>query len=111
VFGVFSGALLLSAVLGPSVGRAIDHRGGRGVLALSNLVLAAGLVLLGVAQGFFTLALARAVLASAWPWGFMIRLSPPSPGSTAVPHWPCRTGTNYRHHPDRRSYRQILVTA
>jgi len=62
VFGLFSGALLLSAVLGPAVGRAIDNRGGRGVLALSNLVLAAGLVLLGVAQGFFTLALAWAVL-------------------------------------------------
>ena len=44
VFGLFSGALRLSAVLGPSVGRAIDNRGGRGVLALSNLVLAAGLV-------------------------------------------------------------------
>jgi MFS family permease len=52
----------LSAVLGPSVGRAIDNRGGRGVLALSNLVLAAGLVLLGVAQGFLTLALAWATL-------------------------------------------------
>jgi hypothetical protein len=51
VFGLFSGALLLSAVLGPSVGRAIDNRGGRGVLALSNLVLAAGLVLLGVLRG------------------------------------------------------------
>ena len=62
MFGLFSGALLLSAVLGPAVGRAIDNRGGRGVLALSNLVLAAGLVLLGVAQGFFTLALAWAVL-------------------------------------------------
>ena len=62
VFGLFSGALLLSAVLGPSVGRAIDNRGGRGVLALSNLVLAAGLVLLGVAQGVFILALAWSVL-------------------------------------------------
>src|SRR5947209_747015 len=62
VFGLFSGALLLSAVLGPSVGRAIDNRGGRGVLALSNLVLAAGLVLLGTAEGFSTLALAWAVL-------------------------------------------------
>src|SRR6476620_3814094 len=30
VFGLFSGALLLSAVLGPAVGRAIDNRGGRG---------------------------------------------------------------------------------
>jgi MFS family permease len=62
VFGLFSGALLLSAVLGPSVGRAIDNRGGQGVLTLSNLVLAAGLVLLGVAQGVFMLALAWAVL-------------------------------------------------
>ena len=62
VFGLFSGALLLSAVLGPAVGRAIDNRGGRGVLALSNLVLATGLVLLGVAQGFLTLALAWATL-------------------------------------------------
>ena len=62
VFGLFSGALLLSAVLGPSVGRAIDNRGGRGVLALSNLVLAAGLALLGVAQGVSILALAWAVL-------------------------------------------------
>jgi len=62
VFGLFSGALLLSAVLGPSVGRAIDNRGGRGVLALSNLVLATGLVLLGLAQGFVTLALAWAAL-------------------------------------------------
>ena len=62
VFGLFSGALLLSAVLGPSVGRAIDNRGGRGVLTLSNLVLAAGLVLLGTAQGFLTLAIAWAML-------------------------------------------------
>jgi MFS family permease len=62
VFGVFSGALLLSAVLGPSVGHAIDNRGGRGILALSNLVLAAGLVLLAIAQGLSTLALAWAVL-------------------------------------------------
>jgi len=62
VFGLFSGALLVSAVLGPSVGRAIDNRGGRGVLTLSNLVLAAGLVLLGIAQGFVTLAVAWAVL-------------------------------------------------
>jgi MFS family permease len=62
VFGLFSGALLLSALLGPAVGRAIDNRGGRGVLTLSNLVLATGLVLLGAAQGFATLALAWAVL-------------------------------------------------
>src|ERR1700730_13617461 len=62
VFGLFSGALLLSAVLSPSVGRAIDNRGGRSVLALSNLVLATGLVLLGLAQGFVPLALAWTTL-------------------------------------------------
>ena len=62
VFGVFSGSLLLSAVLGPAVGRVIDNRGGRGVLALSNLALAAGLVLLALAQGIGGLAAAWAVL-------------------------------------------------
>ena len=86
VFGLFSGALLLSAVLGPAVGRAIDNRGGRGVLALSNLVLAAGLVLLGVAQGLCQRWLSpgrRSV--SVWPWAFTIRRSPRSPGFTAAP--------------------------
>jgi MFS family permease len=62
VFGVFSGSLLLSAFLGPAVGRAIDNRGGRGVLVLSNLGLAAGLVLLAFAQGVIGLAAAWAVL-------------------------------------------------
>ena len=42
VFGVFSGSLLISAFLGPAVGRAIDQHGGRGVLAISNVVLTAG---------------------------------------------------------------------
>lgn len=50
-FGLFSASLLLQAVLGPAIGRAIDRHGGRGVLMLSNLVLAAGLVWLGLAQG------------------------------------------------------------
>jgi MFS family permease len=62
VFGIFSGSLLLSAFLGPAVGRAIDNRGGRGVLVLSNVMLAAGLVLLGLAQGVIGLAAAWAVL-------------------------------------------------
>jgi MFS family permease len=62
VFGVFSGSLLLAALLGPSVGRAIDNRGGRGVLVLSNLVLAAGLVVLACAQGVVGLAAAFAML-------------------------------------------------
>jgi MFS family permease len=62
VFGVFSGSLLLSALLGPAVGRAIDNRGGRGVLVLSNVVLAAGLILLAFAHGVVGLAVAWAVL-------------------------------------------------
>jgi MFS family permease len=62
VFGVFSGSLLVSAFLGPPVGRVIDTHGGRGVLALSNLVLAAGLVLLALTQGLASLVAAWTVL-------------------------------------------------
>jgi MFS family permease len=62
VFGVFSGSLLVSALLGPSVGRVIDTHGGRGVLAASNLVLAAGLVLLALTQGIVSLVAAWTVL-------------------------------------------------
>ena len=50
-FGCFSASLLLQAALGPMIGRAIDRHGGRGVLVLSNLVLAAGLVWLALAEG------------------------------------------------------------
>src|SRR5262249_55827429 len=42
-FGFFSASLLLQAAIGPMIGRAIDRHRGRGVLVLSNLVLAAGL--------------------------------------------------------------------
>jgi hypothetical protein len=35
-------------MLGPSIGKMIDGRGGSGALAASNIVLAAGLVLLGL---------------------------------------------------------------
>lgn len=49
VFGAFSVSLVVMALAGPAVGRAIDR--GRGVLALSNLVLACGLVMLGFASG------------------------------------------------------------
>jgi MFS family permease len=50
-FGCFSASLLLQAALGPMIGRAIDRHGGRDVLVLSNLVLAAGLVWLSLAHG------------------------------------------------------------
>ena len=51
VFAAFSAALIVSACLGPLVGRRIDLFGGRDVLAVSNLVFAAGLAMLGAAQG------------------------------------------------------------
>jgi MFS family permease len=51
VFGAFTVALLIAAAAGPYVGRAIDRLGGRGVLVVSNLVLAAGLVVLAAATG------------------------------------------------------------
>jgi len=62
VFGAFSGALLIAAFAGPAVGRAIDRRGGRGVLVLSNVVLAGGLVMLAAANGAVMLSVAWAIL-------------------------------------------------
>jgi MFS family permease len=50
IFGAFSAALLISAVLGPRIGRNIDTFGGRGVLSASNIVIAAGLVVLSMAN-------------------------------------------------------------
>ena len=50
-FGAVSAALLLSGLMGPLAGRAIDKRGGRGVLFATNIVFAAGLALMSVAQG------------------------------------------------------------
>ena len=51
VFAAFSVALLIAAFAGPRVGRFIDRHGGRGVLALSNIVLGAGLTALAAANG------------------------------------------------------------
>jgi MFS family permease len=62
VFGAFSASLVLSALLGPRIGRQIDLVGGRSVLSLSNLVLAAGLVLLGFATSVPVLVMAWLVL-------------------------------------------------
>lgn len=55
VFGAFSVSLVVMALVGPAVGRAIDRDRGRGVLVLSNLVLAAGLALLGAATDLATI--------------------------------------------------------
>lgn len=61
-FGVYSAALLLSGLLGPLAGRMIDQRGGRDVLAATNVVFAAGLILLSFANGPFGLIAAWAVI-------------------------------------------------
>jgi predicted MFS family arabinose efflux permease len=58
-FAAFSGALVISGLLGPRVGRQIDIVGGRQVLSISNVTLAIGLVLLGSAHSI-------AVLIAAW---------------------------------------------
>jgi predicted MFS family arabinose efflux permease len=47
IFAAFSASLVISALLGPRVGRQIDLVGGRQVLSISNLTLAAALALLG----------------------------------------------------------------
>jgi MFS family permease len=51
VYAAFSAALIVSALLGPWAGRAIDRWGGRPVLAATNIVFALGLASLAVAQG------------------------------------------------------------
>lgn len=51
VFAAYAGALLVTVALGPAIGRRVDRHGARGVLVLSNLVLAAGLIGLALAQG------------------------------------------------------------
>ncbi len=61
-FGIFSAAMLLSGLLGPLAGRIIDRYGGRDVLAATNLVFAAGLVVLSFSAGPIGLVLAWAIL-------------------------------------------------
>lgn len=48
----FSLAMVAAALIGARAGRAIDRLGGRPVLTLSSLVFAAGLAMLGAAQGW-----------------------------------------------------------
>src|SRR2546423_271468 len=62
IFGAFSGSLVISAMLGPRVGRQIDLVGGRHVLSLSNLTLAAGLTLLGATYSIPVLVIAWLLL-------------------------------------------------
>jgi len=50
VFGGFSMALVVAALLGPLAGRSIDRFGGRPVLMATNLIFSLGLCLLAIAQ-------------------------------------------------------------
>jgi predicted MFS family arabinose efflux permease len=62
VFAAFSASLVISALLGPRIGRQIDLVGGRSVLSMSNLVLAAGLTLLGFSYSIPVLTVAWLLL-------------------------------------------------
>jgi len=62
IYAALSFSLMISALLGPYAGRAIDRWGGRPVLCATNLAFAAGLALLGVAQGPIGLFAAWAIL-------------------------------------------------
>jgi MFS family permease len=62
VFGAFSVSLIVMALTGPASGRAIDRWGGRRILVISNVVLAAGLVMLGYAADALVLFLAWCVI-------------------------------------------------
>lgn len=59
IFGAFSASLVISGMLGPWIGRRIDVVGGRQVLSMSNVTLAAGLALLGCSYSV-------SVLVAAW---------------------------------------------
>lgn len=62
VFAAFSVALVVSALLGPRAGSAIDGWGGRPVLMATSVVFAVGLTGLGLAQGPVSLFAAWVVL-------------------------------------------------
>jgi MFS family permease len=61
-FGAFSLALVFAALLGPKAGARIDQFGGRTVLAVSSLIFAAGLALLGMADSLTMMCVAWCVI-------------------------------------------------
>lgn len=62
VFAAFSASVLISGLVGPSMGRRIDTFGGREVLAFSNVVFASGLIALAAAPNMAMVVLAWLVL-------------------------------------------------
>ncbi len=103
VFLAVSGALGLAGLCGPAVGRAIDRRGGRGILAASNLLFAAGLCGLAAASGPGMLALGWGLMglgmaAGLYEAAFAVlarlagaRRAGRSPASPSSPGWPARS--------------------
>lgn len=69
IYGSFSVALLVAAVLGPFVGRYIDRNGGRRVLMASNLFFAAALLFMAAAPNAGWLMLGWVLLGAAMPFG------------------------------------------
>jgi MFS family permease len=69
IFAAFSASLVISALLGPRIGRQIDLVGGRSVLSISNVTLAAGLVLLGFTYSIPMLLLAWLLLGIGMGYG------------------------------------------
>jgi MFS family permease len=69
VFGAFSFGLVVSAVFGRWAGQLIDHHGGRPVLIGTNLLFAAGLAALALAQGPVLLFLAWGLIGVAMAAG------------------------------------------
>ena len=74
VFSLMSVALAASAVAAPSAGRWVDRHGGKGMLLVSNLVFAAGLSLIGMAQGPIVLTLAMAFGLYGTPFAILVSL-------------------------------------
>ena len=62
IVGAFSGALLISGLLAPSVGALIDRRGGRSLMAAGSLLGATGLAALSFVSGPIGLYLVWALL-------------------------------------------------
>lgn len=62
VFGAFSGALLISGLLGPITGRAVDRHGARRPLAAGSIILALALIGMALAQNAVQLVAAWLVL-------------------------------------------------